>query len=488
LGLTALRREPGGAISHLDSLRASGRQSHLPGGRLIGNGTHGKLAPYQRKSSQHTETYYVIDTAVVRSTTDTTRHVYSFNSNGKVTSDVTQLLVGDLWVNAWRISNTYDASNDMLSELYEEWSNGQWVILFRHICTYDANGNMLSYLTETWTNSQWVNWQRYTYTYDANGNTLSELQEDWENGQWVNWFRSTYTYDASGNPLSYLNEYWENGQWVNNFRKTFTYDANGNMLTEFEEVCQYDQWVNCYRSTYTYDANGNPLSNLHEYWENGQWVNNWRTTYAYDVNGNQLSQMTERWRYGVWWPVSRFTYTYDANGNMLSELRETSENGWVNDARFSYTYDLVGNLTAYWHERWVSSSWTYEDTPLKPLTDSAGNYYEYQGFYITISYRTILTALSSESENVPSDYSLSQNYPNPFNPSTTIRYALPTRSQVTLAVFNTLGQHVALLLQREQEAGYHEAVFNASDLASGVYLYRLQAGDFVQTKRLVLVR
>ena len=89
---------------------------------------------------------------------------------------------------------------------------------------------------------------------------------------------------------------------------------------------------------------------------------------------------------------------------------------------------------------------------------------------------------------LPPEFSLEPNYPNPFNPSTTIRYRLPSRSHVTLTVFNTLGQQVATLVEGEMEAGYHEAVFDASDLASGVYLYRLQAGDFVQARTLVLLR
>ena len=77
---------------------------------------------------------------------------------------------------------------------------------------------------------------------------------------------------------------------------------------------------------------------------------------------------------------------------------------------------------------------------------------------------------------VPRAHVLEQNYPNPFNPTTTIRYGLPTRSYVTLTVYSTLGQRVATLFHGEQEAGYHEAVFDASGLASGMYLYRLQAG------------
>ena len=89
---------------------------------------------------------------------------------------------------------------------------------------------------------------------------------------------------------------------------------------------------------------------------------------------------------------------------------------------------------------------------------------------------------------VPLTMTLSQNYPNPFNPSTTIRYGLPARSHVSLTVFNTLGQQVAELVQGNQDAGYHEMRFDGSGLASGVYFYRIQAGTYVDTKKLLLLK
>jgi hypothetical protein len=84
--------------------------------------------------------------------------------------------------------------------------------------------------------------------------------------------------------------------------------------------------------------------------------------------------------------------------------------------------------------------------------------------------------------------SLGEAYPNPFNPSTTIRYGLPNRSHVTLTVFNTLGQQIATIVDGEEEAGYHEVSFNASGMASGVYLYRLSAENLVQVRRMVVMK
>ena len=88
----------------------------------------------------------------------------------------------------------------------------------------------------------------------------------------------------------------------------------------------------------------------------------------------------------------------------------------------------------------------------------------------------------------PEMFTLQQNFPNPFNPSTTIRYALPQRSHVILTVFNTLGQQITTLVDVVQDAGYHEARFGATGLASGVYFYRLQAGEYVETKKLLILR
>jgi hypothetical protein len=98
-----------------------------------------------------------------------------------------------------------------------------------------------------------------------------------------------------------------------------------------------------------------------------------------------------------------------------------------------------------------------------------------------------LTDVDGVSE-VANAFRLDQNYPNPFNPSTTIRYALTGRAFVTMSVYNMLGQQVAVLQNAEEEAGYHEVRFDAAGLASGVYWYRLTAGSYTETRKMLLVR
>ena len=96
--------------------------------------------------------------------------------------------------------------------------------------------------------------------------------------------------------------------------------------------------------------------------------------------------------------------------------------------------------------------------------------------------------VSNEGEDIPEEYALSQNYPNPFNPVTQIRYALPEAVYVRLEVRNILGQRVRVLVNERKKAGYHVVSLNGNTLASGVYFYTIEAGDFRQTNKMLLIK
>jgi len=104
-------------------------------------------------------------------------------------------------------------------------------------------------------------------------------------------------------------------------------------------------------------------------------------------------------------------------------------------------------------------------------------------------YLTDLSAIEDEPVNkVANQYALYQNYPNPFNPNTRIKYQVARQSKVILSIYNTLGQKVRTIVDKQQAAGLHTISFDANALASGIYFYRLQAGNFVQVRKMILLR
>ena len=111
----------------------------------------------------------------------------------------------------------------------------------------------------------------------------------------------------------------------------------------------------------------------------------------------------------------------------------------------------------------------------------AGSAYLYTGFATPVG-------VESEIAGLPAEFALSQNYPNPFNPETVIEFALPRSGDVSLVVYNLRGEEVALLLSGTMPAGNHRVSWDASNVSSGIYFYRLQAGDFVQTKKMMLLK
>jgi len=100
----------------------------------------------------------------------------------------------------------------------------------------------------------------------------------------------------------------------------------------------------------------------------------------------------------------------------------------------------------------------------------------------------VIIGSADGNESAITQYILEQNYPNPFNPSTTIKYSIPTSSFAQLKVYDVLGNEVATLVNEEKHAGTYEVKFNAEVLTSGMYFYKLNAGSFISTKKMLLLK
>ena len=156
--------------------------------------------------------------------------------------------------------------------------------------------------------------------------------------------------------------------------------------------------------------------------------------------------------------------------------------GTVTTEEWGYKKQTVTGAT--WVPNWPlpeAAEMKYSNTAMKTgATDGKpiGDQYWFTG----------LVGVEAGSTYIPVQYSLGNNYPNPFNPSTTISYSVPKAGYVTLKVFNILGKEVATLYQGNQNAGSFKVNFDASKLSSGVYIYRLQAGDFCASKKMTLIK
>jgi len=148
------------------------------------------------------------------------------------------------------------------------------------------------------------------------------------------------------------------------------------------------------------------------------------------------------------------------------------------DTSFAVIDSLLGSVETY-ADTTVQDGHTYTYR-IKAYKDS------FESFYCDEVSLT-LTDVQKKKE-VPIEYSISQNYPNPFNPTTKIKFALPKTALTKILLYDLLGREIQTLINKEVKAGYHEISFDVHNLPGGVYFYRIQSGDFVQSKKMILMK
>ena len=437
-----------------------------------------------KKTAPNSQVYYP-DSLTLYSMEDTILITASYDQTGSTTQRLVKTWVNGNWRN-YMLDTWTDFGPINNNDLEQMWVNGQWVNSTLDSSTFDAKGNMLVHLFSYFSGGVRKDSILSFRTYDANGSMLTNLGEYMTNGQWVNDTRSTYTNDGSGNHLTFLFESWTNNQWTNSEQWAYTYDGNGNMLTSLYQYWGNSQWNNGTLDTYTYNGNGKVLTGFSQSWSGG-WTNSSQSTYTYDANGYEINWLMQYWSSGQWVNEAQFTYTNNSNGKVLTSLYQNWWNStWTNYHQSTCTYDANGNELTGYNTQWSNSSWQPFDYDF--IVNVNGNDYYFNGYAINLSYILVNTTGVLADNNIIKGYSLSQNYPNPFNPSTTISFDLPTKSYVSLKVFDVMGREVATIASEELSAGTYTRQWNASNMSSGIYFYRLQAGNYFESKKLILLK
>jgi len=213
------------------------------------------------------------------------------------------------------------------------------------------------------------------------------------------------------------------------------------------------------------------------------------------------SNGTGTWGYvqnGKWWDISNASA--HVLGNISQSPASAVAGAGVYDFAISVSSGTGGNVVVFALAK-VGGGYSFIKTTTTPVTSSTDKFNSI-GFAINNSTTTAMKLYEikvdrgvhyngveeKEAPQLPKVFALKQNYPNPFNPTTNIRFDLPKNSDVSLVVYDLMGREVSQLVKGHLDAGYHTINFNAAKLPSGVYIYRLQAGDFVSTKKLMLLK
>ncbi len=349
------------------------------------------------------------------------------------------------------------------SVMYEKHPEEGWKKKSTSSFSYNANGNITTKVKV----SDGDTLERTVYEYNGDGKIVERRFYFFGEKR----FKWSYSYE-DGKRVGLQKEHYdiESSEWVTDDVKQFQY-KNGKLstiLVGFEPASiKYDV-------TYFEEGKLESFSKFRKYDNN--WVKEYKRSFSFGENG-QLQHLIY---YGVenneWYENGRLTVEYNAEDRVVKKLREfkrKDSGSWSKNDRLLFTYD----------DR------SLKKTELKQVFDTEQNkwveQHENEYFYKD---EEKLTSLNDYSGENPIGYHLEQNHPNPFNPTTTIKFTIPSTQHVTLAVYNSIGQRIDILVNKVKQEGVHSVRFNASPYASGLYLYRLETKQKTLSKRMTILK
>lgn len=347
------------------------------------------------------------------------------------------------FVPASRYVNLFDTTYTDIREgmLFQEWDGSAWVdrerTLFLFVTpppTYIRTVN--GAVTEAWDGQGWTPVERYELADGPDG--LVELRQVWEGGAWVPAERIRYpglTFGTYGSHLARLQSDLED---YPDLSLSLRY-----LPPQERQVWDGHDWVNTERLTWEmiFMPTGDPSVIAHEFWQDGAWVTETRQQISYEA--------------------------YTGGFRPASLHMQIAGAGWQTVFTETYQYDALGDLVQV--DQQMDTGDGLEDVA-----------------WYTIRWKELATGV--EDDETPDAYALDAAYPNPFNPATTLSYRLAAAGPVAVRVYDALGRRVATLFDGVQAAGTHDVAFDAAGLPSGLYLVRLEAPGFRQTRAVTLVK
>ena len=372
---------------------------------------------------------------------------YSYNNKNLIDTSISHKWSnGNVWGNEMKLTYSY-YTNDRLSFSNEWYWEGYWREYYRYYYDYYGNGNIYHINEYTSTGTEWLYVAMYTYSYNTNSDTTMIVLRvlDLWHGWWIYAWKDEFNYDSTNVLIKKTHfDHFYLPDWLPEINDLFFYDNNGNRNENIKQVWNNTDsaWVNDHRYLFEYDPNNILISTLYQDWQtdSSNWKNVWRETYTYTPQNKLVMMFKETW---------------------------TPETGWQNYVLRTYYYDVNDNWTEKLTQLWDGSDWK--------------NYYRHLA--------TWLEPVSVKEEKIKlNSYYLYNNFPNPFNPTTKIKFKISNYDFVSLKVYDVLGNEISTLVNEDRPAGGYEIEFSGKDLPSGIYFYTLRAGNFLDTKKMILLK
>ncbi len=387
---------------------------------------------------------------------------------------------------------------DQLDEVItEEESN----IVYRNSIDFDTK------TTQVWWDSAWHNKWQWLKSYDNSGYLTESEFYKFRNDEWSLRGNVSFANNDNGEPISRIRQVYWDGSFYNRSLQEYNYNDGGDLTQNTRLKWRHDSWHNRSMNELQYQ-DGLCVNNTHYRWADSTWANRYLQEISYNDNGERVEKVGYKWTDNGWTERHKTEYSFDDNGDLSQKMfSKWTDAGWVTRARLSVTRDDSYNPVEILLEK-VDSTDTWNNVALRENTFSddgmimetvKSRWHDDQWrprkrneyTYIDGPGRSVLSIVAPAT--LPDQITLAQNYPNPFNPITTFSYEIPKAEFVTIAVFDMRGSRVATLVNERQDPGIRSHRWNGTDdngygVAAGVYIYTIQAGNFQQSKKMILLK
>jgi len=372
----------------------------------------------------------------------------------------------------------YQNSIDFDTKTTQVWRDSAWHNKLQWLKSYDENG----YLTESefyhFRDDEWLLRGNVSFTNNDIGLTISKIKQLYRQDSLYNRSLNEYNYNDNGDLTQNTRYKWYNNSWNNRSQSELQYEE-GLCVNSTYYRWSDSSWTNRYLKEITYNDNGLKDIKIGYKWTDTGWIQWHKTEYSFDDNGDLSQKVLSKWTDSGWTTKARITVSRDDSLNPVEILLERLDSAdvWNNVSLRENTFFDDGMIMQRVSSRWYGDGW-------HPRKRSEYSYVNGPG-------RSSLNI--DPPVSLPDQVKLDQNYPNPFNPITTISYQIPKGEFVEVEVFNMKGNKIATLVNEFQNPGIKSYQWNATNdygnsVSAGVYIYTIRAGNYHQSKKMILLK